>query len=95
MHRSKMAAGDLVNLGASTIYILSSIGIVSREQLEARGAIETYNDIRRRGIKTSKVLLYALHAAIRNQRWQELSHNEKQSLVQQADALMRQSEITH
>jgi len=80
-----LQAGDLENLGASTVYILSAVGVKQRDQLEQLGAIAVYNRIRARGIRTSRVMLYSLHAAIIGTRWQSLSRQAKETLVTKAD----------
>lgn len=83
---------ELPNLGTSTVHILSAIGITTKPQLVQLGAPTVYNQIRRRGIRTSKVMLYALHAAILDCRWQELSDTVKADLVYKADIQLQASQ---
>jgi DNA transformation protein and related proteins len=75
----------LKNLGITSVNWLHAVGIRSRKELEHVGAVEAYNRIRERGIKVSKVLLYALHAGLRDIHWNELEDDEKYHLVQTAD----------
>ena len=83
---------ELRNLGTSTVHILSAIGIRTKPQLVQLGAPNVYNQIRRRGIRTSKAMLYALHAATLDCRWQELSQSVKADLVRIADSQLHASQ---
>ena len=78
---------ELKNLGNTTIHWLQSIGIQSKQDLSDRGVVEAYNEIKQRGIKASKVLLYALHGAITDTYWNELDQETKQALLNKADDL--------
>lgn len=71
----------LKNLGITSVNWLHAVGVRSRADLEHIGAVQAYNRIRERGIKVSKVLLYALEAALRDIHWSELGADEKQALV--------------
>lgn len=75
----------LKNLGVTSVNWLHAIGIHNQSELERIGAIQAYNRIRERGIKVSKVLLYALEAALRDIHWSELDPNEKRQLVALAE----------
>jgi DNA transformation protein len=76
---------NLKNLGNTSINWLRTIGIHNREELAAMGAIEAYLRIKQRGIKVSKVLLYALHGALLDTQWNDLDDATKQSLVDEAE----------
>jgi DNA transformation protein len=80
--------GDLLalkNLGITSVNWLHAIGVHNRAELEQIGAVQAYNRIRERGIRVSKVLLYALAAGLRDLLWSELDTHEKQRLVALAD----------
>jgi DNA transformation protein len=66
----------LKNLGNTSVNWLNAVGIQSREDLERLGE---------RGIKVSKVLLYAMQAALLDIHWSELDPALKNRLVQEAD----------
>ncbi|MDB6063226.1 MAG: competence protein TfoX [Verrucomicrobiaceae bacterium] len=75
----------LKNLGNTSVNWLRTIGIHSRSELEEMGPVHAYNRIRERGIKVSKVLLYALQGALLNIHWTELDTPLKRSLLDEAD----------
>lgn len=69
--RQRLAAGklrlrirDLRNLGARSEAMLADIGIANVEQLRARGAIQTYVDLKRAHDATSLNMLWALAGAL-------------------------------
>ena len=74
----------LTNIGRTSALWLQTVGINNAEQLAEIGAVEAYLRINQRGIKTSKVLLYALHGALLNKHWNDLTTDEKNQLCQQA-----------
>jgi DNA transformation protein len=76
---------NLKNLGNTSVTWLNAVGIQSREDLERLGPVTAYNHIRQRGIKVSKVLLYAMQAALLDIHWSELDPAMKSRLVQEAD----------
>ncbi|MEE8057539.1 MAG: TfoX/Sxy family protein [Pseudomonadales bacterium] len=80
---------ELKNLGNTSIHWLGTIGIHNVEDLKDKGAVEAYAEIKQRGIRVSKVLLYALHGAMNDTYWNELDEITKQQLVEQADRLCR------
>ena len=75
------------NLGNTSVNWLHAVGIKNSEDLRAVGPIRVYNRIRERGFRTSRVLLYALEAALLDIHWSELSAEHKQRLVTEADEL--------
>lgn len=75
----------LKNLGNTSVNWLLAIGIHNRDELAHIGAVEAYNRIRQRGIKVSKVLLYALHGALTDMHWTQLDGTEKQRLLEDAE----------
>ena len=78
---------SLKNLGNTSVNWLLSIGIHNRHELEAIGPVHAYNRIRERGIKVSKVLLYALQGALLDIHWTELDSGLKRRLLDDAERL--------
>lgn len=76
---------DLKNLGNTSINWLHTIGVNNREELQNKGPVTAYLEIKGRGIRVSKVLLYALHGALNDTNWNDLDSNIKQQLVEQAE----------
>ena len=81
----------LKNLGNTSVNWLHAIGIHTREELAQIGPVQAYNRIRERGIKVSKVLLYALQAALLDVHWSELDADLKQKLVDAAERSLAES----
>ena len=75
----------LKNLGNTSVNWLRTVGIHTREELAQIGPVAAYNRIRERGIKVSKVLLYALQGALLDLHWNELDPSLKQQLVEQSE----------
>ena len=76
----------LKNLGNTSVNWLRTVGIHSRDELARIGPVATYNRIRERGIRVSRVLLYALQGALLDVHWNELDADLKRELVETADA---------
>jgi DNA transformation protein len=81
----------LKNLGNTSVNWLHAIGIHTREELAQIGPVQAYNRIRERGIKVSKVLLYALQAALLDVHWSELDADLKRRLVDEAERNLAES----
>lgn len=79
---------SLKNIGNTSALWLTSVGINSREQLETIGPVEAYLRIHQRGIKTSKVLLYALQGALQDTHWNDIDEALKKSLWEDVCAQM-------
>lgn len=75
----------LKNLGNTSVNWLRTVGIHTRDELALIGPVAAYNRIRERGIKVSKVLLYALQGALLDLHWNELDPSLKQQLVEQSE----------
>lgn len=75
----------LKNLGNTSVNWLRTVGIHNREELARVGPVATYNRIRERGIRVSRVLLYALQGALLDVHWNELDPALKRRLVEAAD----------
>jgi DNA transformation protein len=78
---------ELKNLGNTSINWLRVIGIHNRQELDNMGAAGAYLRIKQRGIKVSKVLLYALHGALIDTHWNELNTEQKQQLLDQVEEI--------
>lgn len=88
------AQGDLLqlrNLGNTTVNWLRAVGIRTRQELADTGPVGAYNLIRERGFRVSRVLLYALQAALLDMHWTELDRHLKQQLVDEADGQRRRA----
>lgn len=75
---------ELKNLGNTSINWLRTIGVHSRDDLVNKGAVEAYMEIKQRGIRVSKVLLYALYGAMTDTHWNDLDGTTKQRLLAEA-----------
>ena len=75
----------LKNLGNTSVNWLRTVGIHSRDELARVGPVATYNRIRERRIRVSRVLLYALQGALLDVHWNELDADLKRQLVEAAD----------
>ena len=83
---------ELKNLGNTSIHWLKTIGINSHESLKAIGPVEAYTQIKRRNIKVSKVLLYALYGALTETHRHALSPSLKQQLIEEAEQRLHVSD---
>jgi len=77
----------LKNLGMASVNILRAIGVNNYQDLSEMGAVEAYCRIKARGIHVSKVMLYALQGALLNVHWNDLTHEMKLQLVEEAESL--------
>jgi DNA transformation protein and related proteins len=81
---SELAA--LRNLGPVSVKWLEAVGVHTVDQLRALGAVEAYHRIAfSRSGDVSLNLLYALHGALTNVRWDQLPLEERQALRLAAD----------
>jgi len=76
---------SLKNLGTASINILHAIGIKSRKDLQHMGSVNSYLKIKARGIRVSKVMLYALEGALRDIYWKELDAAIKEQLLAEVE----------
>lgn len=83
---------ELKNLGNTSIHWLHTIGINSLDDLKQKGAIAAYNEIKQRGIRVSKVLLYALHGAMTDTHWNDLDPETKRQLVEEAERYQKETD---
>lgn len=76
----------LRNIGPKSAAWLRQVGLRSREDLEAVGAIDAFMRVKRAGFKPSLNLLYALEGALLDCHWQEVPEQRRSELVAAAEA---------
>ena len=81
-----MSTPKLRNIGPKSAAWLRQVGLRSREDLEAAGAVEAYVKVRRAGFKPSLNLLYSLEGALLDCHWQDVPEARRQQLVEAAEA---------
>ena len=76
-----------INIGPKSAALLSEIGIGTLDDLRACGSVQAYARLKfLHPAKVSKNLLWALHAALQNRRWNDLSDAEKAELEAELSA---------
>ena len=81
-----MNTAKLRNIGPKSAAWLRQVGLRSREDLEAVGAVEAFMRVKRAGFKPSLNLLYALEGALLDCHWQDVPEARRGELVHAADA---------
>lgn len=81
---------DLKNIGSTSAHWLESVGIKDQKTLKEVGVIQAYLRIHQRGIKTSKVLLYALYGALHDLHWNEVPEDMKKELSLRIESALSQ-----
>ena len=81
-----VAAPKLRNIGPKSAAWLRQVGLRTREELEALGAVAAFMRVKRAGFKPSLNLLYALEGALLDCHWQEVPEPRRAELVQAAEA---------
>ena len=81
-----MSAVKLRNIGPKSAAWLRQVGLRSREDLVAIGAVGAFVKVKRAGFKPSLNLLYSLEGALLDCHWQELSEAQRTALVQDYEA---------
>ena len=76
---------SLKNIGRTSALWLKTIGVHDYDNLKDMGPVEAYQRINQRGIKTSKVLLYALQGALLDIHWNDIAPELKQQLCEEAE----------
>jgi TfoX/Sxy family transcriptional regulator of competence genes len=79
----------LLNLGPISCEWLHAVGIHTRDDLEATGAVEAYAMIRECGFPASTHLLYALEGALRGVRWNRMPQEIREELRGEARTRLR------
>ncbi|TKR30587.1 TfoX/Sxy family protein [Luteimonas gilva] len=81
-----MSAVKLRNIGPKSAAWLRQVGLRTREDLAAAGALEAFMRVKRAGFKPSLNLLYALEGALQDCHWQDVPEARRNELVQAAEA---------
>ena len=81
-----MSTAKLRNIGPKSAAWLRQVGLRSREDLEAVGAVDAFMRVKRAGFKPSLNLLYALEGALLDCHWQDVPEERRSELVLAADA---------
>lgn len=81
-----MSGEKLRNIGPKSAAWLRQVGLRTRADLEAAGALEAFMRVKRAGFKPSLNLLYALEGALLDCHWQEVPEARRNELVQAAEA---------
>ena len=80
---------DLRNLGPASADRLAAIGIATRADLEHVGPVLAYRAVKDRWPDASLNLLYALHGALSDERWDALSPSVRARLRAEAEAALQ------
>ena len=81
-----MNTAKLRNIGPKSAAWLRQVGLRSREDLEAVGAVDAFMRVKRAGFKPSLNLLYALEGALLDCHWQDVPEDRRNELVAAAEA---------
>lgn len=79
---------SLKNLGPKSVDWLRGAGIDSPAALKEAGAVLAYKIVKHRFPEASVLLLYALHGALTDTHWNELSAAEKAVLRREAEGVL-------
>ena len=79
------APAKLRNVGPKSAAWLRQVGLRTREDLAAIGAVDAYMRVKRAGFKPSLNLLYALEGALCDCHWQDVPEARRTELVAQAE----------
>lgn len=81
-----MSAEKLRNIGPKSAAWLRQVGLRSREDLVAVGALGAFMKVRRAGFKPSLNMLYSLEGALLDCHWQEVPDARRRQLVAEYEA---------
>lgn len=79
------APEKLRNVGPKSAAWLRQVGLRTREELAAIGAVDAFMRVKRAGFKPSLNLLYALEGALLDCHWQDVPEARRSELVAQAE----------
>lgn len=85
-----MAGAKLRNIGPKSAAWLRQVGLRTREDLAAVGAVEAYMRVKRAGFKPTLNLLYALEGALLDCHWQDVPEARRHELILAVDAATAQ-----
>ena len=77
-----MSLTGLKNLGPVSVKRLAEVGITTREQLAAAGAVGVYRQFKARDIPVSLNMAYAVEGALLDMHWAQLPGELKERLRQ-------------
>lgn len=75
----------LKNVGKTSAQWLHAVGIHSASDLRRMGAVDAYQAVRNRGFRATRVLLYAIEAALMDIHWIDLPIDRKNALNRQVN----------
>jgi hypothetical protein len=76
----------LRNIGPKSSAWLRQVGLRTREDLDAIGAVEAFMRVKRAGFKPTLNLLYSIEGALRDCHWQEVPDARRSELVLATEA---------
>lgn len=79
---------SLKNLGEESARMLEAAGIATRSDLSELGAVGAYVAVKRKGLKPTLNLLYAIEGALRDVAWTDLPYHVRTQLTLEADAYL-------
>lgn len=85
-----MSATKLANIGPKSAAWLRQVGLRTREDIAAVGAVGAFAKIKRAGFKPSLNLLYSLEGALTGQHWQSLAPERRAQLLAELDIALAQ-----
>ena len=80
------ADNKMRNIGPKSAAWLRQVGLRTRADVEAVGAIEAFMRVKRAGFKPTMNLLYAIEGALLDCHWQEIPDARRAELVAAAEA---------
>ena len=75
----------LKNVGKTSAQWLHAVGIHSASDLRRLGAVDAYQAVLNRGFRATRVLLYAIEAALMDIHWIDLPIDRKNALNRQVN----------
>jgi len=76
----------LRNIGPKSSAWLRQVGLRTRDDLDAIGAVEAFMKVKRAGFKPTLNLLYSIEGALRDCHWQQIPGERRSELVLAAEA---------
>jgi DNA transformation protein len=77
---------ELLNLGPKSGAMLASIGIRTRSDLAARGAIDAFIELKRSGQPASLNMLWALVGTLSGRDWRDVARHDRLRLLMELEA---------
>lgn len=83
---SSPPVSDMPHLGPASRKMLAVIGVYTRADLEARGAVAAYAALKAAGAPASLNLLWAMEAALTGRHWREVARDDRLRLLLEFEA---------